>query len=576
MNEHLIKAAKEYLSMGFSVVPVGQDKKPINHWKEFQERLMTEGEAEVLFARRETTGVGIVTGKLSDLFVLDVERGADMSQIPTLPPTLVCLTGGGGKHHYFRYPEGHVIKNSARKIADKMDIRAEGGYAIAPPSLHPSGKRYSWEDPKMLVRASILPAPDWLLDLVKKPLKKQLDSQSLFAGVDEGRRNESAASIAGKLISYLPEKDWENVAWPLTLAWNDRNRPPLQERELRSVFESISERERKSSNHQEPAHDGRLWSIADIMAHEFGEAQWLVQSLIPSRGIVALSGHPGSFKTWLTLEIAKSVAMGTSFLERFATTQGAVLMIDEENQLKHLKQRFSLLGIPREASIHYFSQRGSRLDEPRDVKFLRGVIHEHDIKLVVIDSLIRVHGQDENDARGMARVVRGFQMLTAVGTSILFTHHHRKTGIGPSNPSQNLRGSSDILAAVDSHIAIEQKDGQLIIRQTKLRQAEAIIPFTIEVKKDSGRVSFVHKGEVDEQVEKNKEVTQMVLSLIESEGRSWSRGEIHKHLRNASYGRNAIDQALQTLTETRRVERTADPKNPQQHFYSIPSHRPTP
>src|SRR5439155_14050011 len=65
-----------------------------------------------------------------------------------------------------------------------------------------------------------------------------------LAGVPEGLRNATAASLAGKILGRLPEELWETAGWGGLKEWNGRNAGPLPERELRSVFESIARRER--------------------------------------------------------------------------------------------------------------------------------------------------------------------------------------------------------------------------------------------------------------------------------------------------------------------------------------------
>lgn len=62
-----------------------------------------------------------------------------------LPDTPRVLTGGGGSHIYFRHPGKISIPNSVSKIAPGIDVRGDGGYVIAPPSVHPNGNRYLWE-----------------------------------------------------------------------------------------------------------------------------------------------------------------------------------------------------------------------------------------------------------------------------------------------------------------------------------------------------------------------------------------------------------------------------------------------
>jgi hypothetical protein len=63
-------------------------------------------------------------------------------------------------------------------------------------------------------------------------------------GVAAGERNQAAVVVAGKLLCHLPEELWETAGWGGHREWNGRNTPPLPERELRRVFDSVARRER--------------------------------------------------------------------------------------------------------------------------------------------------------------------------------------------------------------------------------------------------------------------------------------------------------------------------------------------
>jgi Bifunctional DNA primase/polymerase, N-terminal len=91
--------------------------------------------------------VGIVTGEISNLVVLDFDPQHDGNasierlerQIAPLPVTVEVTTGGGGRHLYFAHPGG-LVRNRAG-LAQGVDVRGDGGYIVAPPSVHPSGRR---------------------------------------------------------------------------------------------------------------------------------------------------------------------------------------------------------------------------------------------------------------------------------------------------------------------------------------------------------------------------------------------------------------------------------------------------
>ena len=95
--------------------------------------------------------IGIVTGQVSGIVVVDVDAGhggleswAELQDIHGRINTLTSLTGGGGMHLWFQAPADE-LKSTAGTIAPGIDTRAEGGYVVAPPSLHISGQRYAWE-----------------------------------------------------------------------------------------------------------------------------------------------------------------------------------------------------------------------------------------------------------------------------------------------------------------------------------------------------------------------------------------------------------------------------------------------
>lgn len=103
------------------------------------------------YKRWPDSGVGILTGKVAGIFVLDIDvgKGGEESlaeleaEIGPLPATASVRTGGGGRHLYFDYPEGGM-RDSVSKVGPGIDIRGDGGFVVAPPSLHASGNRYEW------------------------------------------------------------------------------------------------------------------------------------------------------------------------------------------------------------------------------------------------------------------------------------------------------------------------------------------------------------------------------------------------------------------------------------------------
>lgn len=145
----LAQAAQEYLAAGWSLIPLFGKLPALPRWKEYQRRLPSADEVATWFTAsdRPPSGIGVVTGRLSKLVVVDCDCEADASfwskTFPASP--LVVRTGGGGVHFYYAMPDGSDVRNRAGVLRRKIDVRGEGGYATAPPSSHPSGRQYAWQ-----------------------------------------------------------------------------------------------------------------------------------------------------------------------------------------------------------------------------------------------------------------------------------------------------------------------------------------------------------------------------------------------------------------------------------------------
>ena len=243
-------AALRYLCLGWSVIPVRpRGKTPLVHWQEYQRRLPTDTEIEAWFRHWRFANVGIITGKISGLVVLDVDprHGGDQSlaewrqRYGDLPETVRATTGGGGRHVYFATPQ-RVLGNRAG-VMPGIDLRAEGGLVVAPPSIHPSGRHYAWEVSHQPGEIALAPLPPWLLQILREGGEHSGHPLAYWrhlaeSGVEEGRRNDTIASFAGHLLWHGVDPE---VALPLLLAWNRTYcRPPLDDAEVTRVVRSIA------------------------------------------------------------------------------------------------------------------------------------------------------------------------------------------------------------------------------------------------------------------------------------------------------------------------------------------------
>lgn len=232
--------AKRYIQeFGFSVIPVGQDKRPLISWKEYQSRYPTEEELKEWFSDGKNN-IAIVTGPISNIAVLDIDGEEGMESIKNnklyLPPA-PCVKTGRGYHYYFKYQDG--VRNFAKRYPG-IDLRGEGGYVLAPPSLHPSGAIYEWVIP---LEGDLPELPEWVLNENEKIKEKEREPgwvEKLLEGVEEGQRNDSLARLAGHYFGKGLGFEETKI---ILLDWNKRNRPPLPETEVIRTVESIYRRD---------------------------------------------------------------------------------------------------------------------------------------------------------------------------------------------------------------------------------------------------------------------------------------------------------------------------------------------
>lgn len=204
-----LDAALAYAARGWRVVPIppGQKHPGIAAWQ-------TAGTTDAERIRHWWTaapdhGIGIVTGATSGLWVLDVDVADGKTGDETLaeleaayeplPATHEVLTGSGGRHLYFAWPDGHEVRNSAgNRLGPGLDVRGEGGQVLAPPTIHPNGRPY-------VVEASapdtIAEAPGWLLAL-------------LDAGDDHHEH-------AQRTTALTPAGDRPGDLWAAQTTWDD-------------------------------------------------------------------------------------------------------------------------------------------------------------------------------------------------------------------------------------------------------------------------------------------------------------------------------------------------------------------
>jgi hypothetical protein len=228
----------------FSVFPVGQDKKPLVEWKKYQGYMAEDDHIIRWWQKWPRANVGIATGKLSDLGVVDIDSEEGRKNImevlgPNWAAPLV-RTPRGGIHIYFK--NDNRVKNKVGVIPG-TDFRGEGGYVVAPPSLGQNGKPYEWFQGFGLGDIPIPPLPQAYIDRVTaeqaaKQSSHEIDENQAF---EQGRRNSDLFHALYAMSTWVPEQELRILAYQLGRS----TKPPLEDKEIEAICTSVLTRAKK-------------------------------------------------------------------------------------------------------------------------------------------------------------------------------------------------------------------------------------------------------------------------------------------------------------------------------------------
>ena len=236
-----LDTALRYLSMGFSVIPVkARDKRPaLASWKEFQTRKPTEKEVKNWFAGKDDLNVALVTGAVSSVIAVDADSQEAVAWMQKHHPSTMRSKTAKGSHYLFGHP-GQEVSNRAKLGGMALDVRGDGGYIVAPGSIHPTGAMYQ-EDGDW-TKAPPKFDPKWLGEQIM-PLRTaaELDRRvqayiDAIPGSPEGSRDQDGFRVACKLVREfdLPQ----DSALVYLAGWNARCTPPLTPADLKRLVTS--------------------------------------------------------------------------------------------------------------------------------------------------------------------------------------------------------------------------------------------------------------------------------------------------------------------------------------------------
>lgn len=249
--------ALAYAARGWSVIPlVPGGKVPLLSTGQpqiYQKRIPTTDEIKGWWKQWPDANIGIMTGIVSNLAVIDVDGEVGLRSASTLnlPSTLTVISGrlpfGSAKHLYYQYPAEGIRNDQNGKLGKKVDIRGDGGYVVAPCSLHKSGNYYTFFGGFQRYRDNPAPFPTKLLELLRGSREDDMEEvpsqepwvTKLLQGVGEGERHQALVRLSG----YFNSKGMPiDVTKALLLDWNTRCTPPYPGEKVNGTVEDIYKR----------------------------------------------------------------------------------------------------------------------------------------------------------------------------------------------------------------------------------------------------------------------------------------------------------------------------------------------
>lgn len=306
--------------------------------------------------------------------------------------------------------------------------------------------------------------------------------------------------------------------------------------------------------------------LKDLLATNFPPEIWLVDSLIPDEGVTILSGSPGSFKTWLYMEIAVKVSTGSLALGHFPTKQTGVLIIDEESGKRRMQKRFKQLLAVDDMPIHFTSRLGYRMNKAYADAIAKKA-EELKTGLIIFDSFTRFNGADENASGDMSTLMDCYHQLADAGLAVLILHHNRKGTAGPSNPATEMRGSSDILAAADCHIAVSRIGQSEFVRLTQTKNRDIWEPQPFELRFHEYATEFEYVGTGKSSAEWHREQLDKIVAFIDTNP-GLSQRQIVAEIKTQGFkgGNRKIMDLLDELTRNEEINLQPGKRGAHQYY----------
>ena len=492
MNDNkFLEAALAYAELGYRVFPCAPGtKKPLTQ-NGFHDASADPAQIEAWWSTWPNANVAMPTegmlvvdqdGRDNSWLRDSPERQADLAGAP------MSLTPRGGNHRIMRQPPGKHWRCSTGKLAPHVDVRADGGYVVLPPSVTGDGV-YRWQETMELdCPPDKLPEPPgWLAEMLDRLAARSdaadQDTSCSPGGnaIPSGQRNGTLARLAGAMRRVgMTEAE---ILSALIRVNEDRCQPPLSSLEVEHIAASIARYEPDQvsvaviEDHYAqdfPTEPASRFVSALVLCEEFKTmCNPIIAGLLREGEIMNVIAAPKTGKSWLVLNLALSVATGRPWLD-FPALPGRVLLIDNELHPETLANR-----IPRVAdamdlpladvkdAFYVETLRGRLVDLYRMEPYFRSLPVGF-FKVIILDAFYRFipRDTDENDNGTMANLYNVLDRCAAhLKTGFVLVHHTTKGLQSEKSVTDVGAGAGSQSRAADCHFVMRphEEDGCLSV-----------------------------------------------------------------------------------------------------------------
>lgn len=499
-----------------SVIPIGKkSKKPLVEWKIYQTRRPNIEEIQSWKEQWPDCNWAMVTGNVSGVVVVDCDSQEDYEFVKSrgLPHSPTVKTARGF-HVYFQYQEG---VRGLQSVSGRKDIqlKAEGGYVLIPPSIHPSGATYQWLDGASLDDLPLAGLPDWVLEEAKENTEVSL--AELYKGVTEGGRNGALARLVG---SWANDSVALADAVSYALSWNERNVPPLPADEVQRTVESIYRGH--FERHPEKDFQDEITppeEINDFLKRDIPPVEFLVDQIVQRNGRTMISAAPNKGKSLLSQNIALAVTstMG-ALLHQFAVKRVKTLYLDFEMGESPVHERFKKMLAEEFLSAKDLFIKcllGKDILDESFKKTLEEWLQSLEVGLLIIDPIGSAWCGDENNKEEVSKLTSYLDsLIDRFKITIVFVHHWRKASQHQKTGSEMAAGSYKFNAWVDVHITLDGESSCVTLTCQKARTAAKFPP--IRIKLNPATMMFEYLGKIE--VKYNEET---LAAIYQGMNREW-------------------------------------------------------